>query len=98
DPNAVKGVSKMSQTVQAAVDKPAKKIGRRPLFALGIVTLLASVAIVAVPGWLIMPFKAQTAGGIEISYLVRRWSPIVTIMAKAWLMAYATYLWRAGRS
>jgi len=87
----------MSQTVQAAVDKPAKKIGRRPLFALGIVILLASVAIVAVPVWLIMPFKAQTAGGIEISYLFRRWSPILTIMATGSLIALSIYLWRAGR-
>jgi hypothetical protein len=53
--------------------------------------------MVAIPVWLIMPFKAQTPGGIEISYQFRRWSPIVTILATGSLIALSIYLWRAAR-
>ena len=87
----------MSQTVQAAVDIRTKKPRRRSLIAIGILILLASVAAVAIPVWLIMPFKAQTPGGIQISYLFRRWSPIVTIIATGSLIALSIYLWRAAR-
>jgi len=87
----------MSRTVQGAVDKRANKAGRGSLFALGIMILLGSVAVVAIPVWLIMPFKAQTPGGIQLSYVFRRWSPILTILAAGSLIALSIYLWRAAR-
>jgi hypothetical protein len=33
-----------------------------------------------VPAMIIQPFKAQTPNGIEISYLIHKWSPIVTVL------------------
>jgi hypothetical protein len=48
---------------------------------LGIV-LCTTVAFIMnfVPAFIVQPFKAQTKDGLEISYLIRRWSPIVTIL------------------
>jgi len=64
---------------------------------MGLLILIASLAIVAIPVWLIMPFKAQTPRGIEISYLFRRWSPIVTVLATGGLILLSIFMWRAAR-
>jgi hypothetical protein len=44
-----------------------------------------------------MPFKPQTARAIEVSYLFRRWSPVLTVLASAALLILSIYLWRAAR-
>jgi hypothetical protein len=40
--------------------------------------LIVAVAMVAIPVFVIIPFKPQTAAGVEWSYRLRRWSPIAT--------------------
>jgi hypothetical protein len=87
----------MSQAVVGET-KPRTGRGKRKLLVLAaLLVFVASLMIVAVPVWLIMPFKAQTQGGIQISYLFRRWSPILTILATGSLIALSIYLWRAAR-
>ena len=44
------------------------------LFAIVVVAL----AFVVVPVWIIQPFKPQTPRGVELSYTLRLWSPLVT--------------------
>jgi len=72
--------------------------GTRRLLVLACVLIfLCSFTLVAVPVWLIMPFKAQTPGGIEVSYLFRRWSPVLTIVATLAICALSIYMWKAAR-
>lgn len=62
-----------------------------------LVILLFALAIVAVPVWIIQPFKPQTTRGVEVSYALRRWSPLVTLLSLAGAFFLVTWLWRGSR-
>jgi hypothetical protein len=64
------------------------------LFFLLIVVVLV---VVLTPVFLIMPFKAQTSRTMEISYLMRRRSPWLTVLASLLVLALAVRLWMGGR-
>jgi hypothetical protein len=55
------------------------------------------LVVVLTPVFLIMPFKAQTSRTMEISYLMRRWSPWLTVLASLLILAIAVRLWMGGR-
>lgn len=62
------------------------------------VLLLIAFALVAVPVFLIQPFRPQTERALEISYGFRRWSPVVTIIVLLVMFALVVWLWsRAPR-
>src|SRR6187549_3500473 len=63
------------------------------LFALIVVV----VAIVLTPVFLIMPFKAQTPRVVEVSYMMRRWSPVITVLASLIILTLTIRLWLGGR-
>jgi len=71
--------------------------GRRKLWLLLLLIVAAAVAMVAIPVFVIMPFKAQTAAGVEWSYRLRRWSPVVTVVATLLSLALCAKLWRGAR-
>jgi hypothetical protein len=58
--------------------------------------ILAALALVAVPVFVIMPFKVQTPGGIALSFALRRWSPLVTALGLAGGLALVVLLWRGS--
>jgi hypothetical protein len=57
----------------------------------------AAVVMVAIPVFVIMPFKAQTTSGVEWSYRLRRWSPLATVIASILFLALCAKLWRGAR-
>jgi uncharacterized protein DUF3179 len=65
------------------------------------VTLLAialiGLAMVVVPVWLIQPFRPQTAQGLELSYVLRRWSPLVTLTTAVVALTLVIWLWSGAR-
>lgn len=63
------------------------------LFAL----VVAVLAIVLTPVFLIMPFKAQTPRIMEISYVMRRWSPWFTLLGSLLILTLTIGLWIGGR-
>jgi Protein of unknown function (DUF3179) len=71
---------------------------RRKLAWLALLVLIVAVlVIVLTPVFLIMPFKGQTPRIVEISYLMRRWSPWLTLLASALIVLLAIRLWLGGR-
>jgi hypothetical protein len=70
---------------------------RKAAFFLVLLLVLLALAVVFIPVWTIMPFKAQTPEGVEMSYLLRRWSPWVTLLAAAAALFLAVRLWRGAR-
>lgn len=56
-------------------------------------TALAVFAIVAIPVWLIQPFAPQTERALQVSYLLKSWSPILTIAASLASAALIIYIW-----
>jgi len=70
----------------------------RKLTWLMLIVLVALVLVVVLtPVFLIMPFKAQTSRTMEISYLMRRWSPWLTVLASLLIFTIALRLWIGGR-
>jgi hypothetical protein len=63
-----------------------------------ILAIAAGFAIVAIPAWLIHPFRSQSQDGIQISFLLRRWSPVITVVVAVAVAAIALGLWRSARA
>ena len=61
------------------------------------VLVIALVVIVLTPMYLIAPFKAQTPRILEVSYMMRRWSPLLTIAGSLVILTLAIRLWLGGR-
>jgi len=70
---------------------------RRIAWAALCVLTFVVMAIVLVPVFLIMPFRPQSPRSMEISYLMRRWSPLLTPLASATSLALLIWLWRGTR-
>jgi amino acid transporter len=65
------------------------------LILLGIAVLVA--AIVIIPVWLIQPFAPQTARGIALSYYLRSWSPVLTVVFAIAAIALSIFLWTRSK-
>jgi hypothetical protein len=76
--------------------KSSKKTRSVWLLLIGIVVL--SVAMVMIPAILIFPFRRQTPFGVELSYALRRWTPMLTIVALMAAISFCVLLWRRSRS
>jgi len=72
-------------------------ISRKAAWVTLLVIALVALAIVVAPVWIIQPFKPQTARGLEISFALRRWSPLVTVIALAVALLLVGLLGRASR-
>ncbi len=59
--------------------------------------VIISLIIVFIPAFLILPFRPQTQRALEISYTLRRWSPLVTIMTTLATLALVIQLWPKTR-
>jgi hypothetical protein len=59
--------------------------------------LLFSIAFVAIPVLLIQPFRPQTQRALEVSYLLRRWSPAATAIMLLAAFALVIWQWRQVR-
>lgn len=71
---------------------------RRRIAWLGLLlVIVAAVAAVAAPVWIIQPFKPQTSRGVAFSYGLRSWSPIVTVAAVILSFLIVGWLWRGTR-
>jgi hypothetical protein len=69
--------------------------GRRRLAGASLFLLVvAALALVAVPLWLIRPFAPQTPEAIALAYSLRRWAPVATVAAVAAALLLAAVLWR----
>ena len=72
-------------------------LSRRKLWLMFFFLLAVVLVVVLTPVFLIMPFKAQTPRTMEISYLMRRWSPWLTVLASLLILTIALKLWIGGR-
>ncbi len=75
-----------------------RRLSRKLVWLTLLLIVIASLATVMIPAMLIQPFKPQTPRAVEISYLLKSWSPIVTVLALILSLAMATWLWIGKRS
>ena len=59
--------------------------------------LLLSLAFVLVPAFLIQPFRPQTERALQISYFLKQWSPVATIILLALATVLVIWQWRVAR-
>lgn len=71
--------------------------GRKAAWLTLLLIVLFALVIVAAPVWIIQPFRPQTARGVEFSFALRRWSPLVTLIVLAFALVIAAWLWRGSR-
>ena len=74
-----------------------KKTTRRLLWLALVLIVLGAFAWVFIPVWTIQPFKAQTSEGLNLAYTLRRWSPVVTLVALILAALLVVLLWRGTR-
>lgn len=74
-----------------------KKMTRGLMWLALVAVVAGAFAWVLIPVWMIQPFKAQTSQGLNLSYTLRRWSPIVTVVALVLAALLVVWLWREMR-
>ena len=72
--------------------------GYKTAWALLLLSVVAAFTFIFVPVYLIQPFASQSEKAIETSYLLRSWSPLVTVVLAMAALAMAVCIWlRSGR-
>lgn len=72
-------------------------MGRKTAWVALLLIVAGVLTMVLIPVWLIQPFRPQSERGLELSYALRRWSPITTMAAAAVALALVVWLWRGAR-
>jgi hypothetical protein len=72
---------------------PSRKVAWLAL----VVITAAALAVVLLPVWIIQPFRPQSQRGLELSYAMRLWSPMLTVIAAAVALMLVVWLWRNSR-
>jgi phosphoglycerol transferase MdoB-like AlkP superfamily enzyme len=62
-----------------------------------LILALAVLAIVAIPVWMIQPFAPQTPRNLETSYLLKSWSPLLTLAALLITVLLSVFIWRDSK-
>lgn len=70
------------------------KFGNKTAWLILLLITALTGAIVFTPVWFIKPFSAQTERQIEISYLFKSWSPVLTIVFSLAAIALAVFIFR----
>jgi hypothetical protein len=72
--------------------------GRKTAWLSLLLLTLVGLAIVLAPVWIIQPFRPQSQKDVAWSYVMRSWSPLVTIICSLLALALVVFLWPgAGR-
>jgi thiol:disulfide interchange protein len=83
--------------MQNNLSAKGSRLNRKAAWALIFMIALAAFAMVAIPVWIVQPFKSETPQGLELAYMLKRWSPLVTLIAVAVEVALIVWLWRGAR-
>jgi hypothetical protein len=66
---------------------------RRAAWLTLLLIVLISLVMVIVPVLIVQPFKPQSERGLALSYVLRRWSPLVTLAASVLAVMIVVWLW-----
>ena len=75
----------------------AAKVGTGRLFALALVCAAVSVACVAIPMYVIRPFRPQGAGELSLALAVRHAGPWLSGLCGVAVLLLVIRLWRSAR-
>ncbi len=72
--------------------------GRRTAWITLLLLTILAVSVVLVPAWIIQPFRPQSQTGVALAFAMRRWSPLLTVIALVLALVLVMFLWRGTRS
>lgn len=87
----------VSFRVMMATEKTSRFFGRKSAWLALLVITVIALAIVVAPVWIIQPFSPQTGRGVAVSYAMRRWSPLITILSVLCAVFLVSQLWQGSR-
>jgi hypothetical protein len=87
----------MENVLAKTTTEMASRVGRRTVWLLLLSLLLLSVAFVVIPVFLIQPFRPQTQRALEISYVLRYWSPLATVVTMVATSVLVVWQWARAR-
>jgi hypothetical protein len=73
------------------------KFGNKSAWFILLLIAAAVVAMVFTPVYFIKPFSAQTERQVEISYFLKSWSPILTIIFALAAIGLAVFIWQNSK-
>ena len=85
------------ESVLTKTDSDTRRARRLVLWVILPGLLLLSLAFVAIPAFLIQPFRPQTQQGMEVSYILRQWSPLITVIIFIGAAALVVWQWTRAR-
>lgn len=69
------------------------RIGYKSAWLLLLLVVAVSFAFIFIPVYLIQPFAPQTERGLAISYFLKTWSPIVTLLMAVGVIGLVVVAW-----
>ena len=73
------------------------KSGYKTAWLILLLITTAIVVIVFTPVWLIQPFAPQSEKALQISFLLKSWSPILTLLAGLIAIALSIFIWQTSK-
>lgn len=70
------------------------KFGNTTAWLILLTIVFLVVAMVFTPVWFIKPFSAQTEKQLAISYFLKNWSPVLTIVFALAAIGLAVFIWK----
>jgi len=80
------------------ISKDKSRSGRAFGWAVLLIFLAVTLAMVVIPLRSINPFQLHSRGQLELAYKMREWAPIATLLFSAIALALAVWLWRGTGS
>ena len=62
-----------------------------------VIVAITAFAVVFIPVYLIQPFAPQSENAVKISYLLRSWSPILTVIFAVIALFLSVVIWRNSK-
>jgi Protein of unknown function (DUF3179) len=79
------------------INKETSFFSRKTAWLTLLVIILAALATVIIPVFIVHPFKPQSERGLALSYVLKRWSPLVTVFALGTALLLVALLWHGSK-
>ena len=90
------GIRILTEVLQLAIQAGETVAARRRGILILCLMVATSLLAVGIPVWLIQPFRHQTPRDLELSYLLRRWSPVGVPLLAGFTLFWVIRLWRSS--
>lgn len=76
----------------------ALRFGTKTAWLVIVAIAIVVAAMVAIPVYLIQPFATQTERAVQVSYFLRSWSPVLTLVLALVALGLAIFIWKHSKS